>query len=106
MSVATLAVHKVTTQRKTTSVDASGGITETWANYLTLSCRIQPLSAREQQLYSRETEVVTHKIYFPGTPDITPSHRIVYGSNTFEVKGVRNIDHLDRFLTVEAELQT
>lgn len=106
MSIQSLAIHTVTTQRKTTASDAAGGLTETWANLLKLSCRIQPLSAREAQLYSRETEIVTHKIYFPGAPDVTASDRIIFGSNTYEVKGVRNIDHLDRFLTVEAELQT
>jgi SPP1 family predicted phage head-tail adaptor len=103
VSVATLSVHTVQVQRTTDTTDAAGGIVRGWATHLTLSCRIQPRSGRERVLYSRDTETVTHIIYFPGSPDIQHKDRIKYGSRFFEVLLVRDIDELGTFLTVEAK---
>lgn len=108
MSVATLADKTVSVERATITRDGQGGRVETWAEVLSVSARIQPLSAGESIRYSREAEIVTHKIYVPLSPDIRHGDRIVFVNvhdvtETYEVKGVRNIDHQDRFLTIEAE---
>ena len=106
MSVATLSTNTIIVQRKTITQDASGGIVETWANHLTMRASVQPLSARELALYDRETEAITHKIYVSGAPDITHADRIRFKSKTYAIRGVRNPDERDRFLTIHAELLT
>lgn len=111
MSVATLANTMVTVQRRSNSTDASGGVVQTWTAHLNLRARVQPLSAFESARFGSDTETITHKVYFPGVPDIKHSDRLQYTDRlgrlrTLEIRGVRNTDELDVFTTVEAEEQT
>jgi SPP1 family predicted phage head-tail adaptor len=109
MSVATLSVHKVRVQRRTNTIDSSGGVSSTWSTQFTTNCRIQPRSGDERVLYQRETEVVSHIVYVPGNPDIQHQDRLVPVGLTrignLEVKLVRDIDQLGEFLTIECEEQ-
>lgn len=111
MSVATLANTNVNVLRSAETIDASGGVVQTWNAHLNLKARVQPLSAFDSQRYSSDTETITHRVYFPGVPDIKHSDRIQYRDSkgnlrTLDAKGVRNTDELDVFTTVEAEEQT
>ena len=110
MSVATLANLAVTVERATVTKDAMGGQIKTWAPVLRTKCRLQPLSASESIRHSKDESVVTHKAYFPGTPNIQPGDRIPITAKPIAtetdylyVTGVRNINYLDQFLTVELE---
>lgn len=104
MSLATLMVHTVDGWRVTRTPDGKGGWTETWANHAPgLPCRIQPLSAAEIARYATVEVEVTHRIYFSGVVDVLAADRLTYGTRTFEVKGVRDIDELARLTTVEAK---
>jgi head-tail adaptor len=45
--------------------------------------------------------VITHKVYVPGAPDIKATDRFTFRGDTYQIHAVRNIDELDRFLTLE-----
>ena len=104
MSIGSLCVSTVSVERVTRTDDGKGGWTESWsATAPALPCRIQPLSAAEIARYATVQVEVTHRVYFEGAPDVIPPDRLIYGTRTFEVKGVRNIDELGRLTTVDCK---
>lgn len=103
MSVATLANINVTVQRASSARGEWGTLEPVWSTHLRLRMRVQPLSSEEVILYSRDTVTITHKAYVNGTPDITEKDRLKIGSVIYKIKGVRNIDLADSFLTLELE---
>ena len=106
MTVASLSVHRVDIYRNIGVPDGRGGVPDNWApDEIRVPCRIVPLSAKELAgLWKGEPTKLTHRIYFPDTSiDLNEGEQIRYGTRIFNVQGVRNVDELDRFLTVEVE---
>lgn len=109
MSVASLSITQITVQRRTITKDGWGGQTNVWTRHLDMSARVQPLSAEDRALLQqREGQVVTHRVYVSGTPDIAAEDRIkvpgkVPDARSLYVHGVRDIDLLGRFLTIDCE---
>ena len=103
MSVASFCVHRVTIQTGSGVDDYAGGYTHEWTNaYTNEPACIQPRSADERTKWSGLPTTATHVIYFPDTSlEFTEFARIIFGTRTFDVIGKRNIDELDRFLTVD-----
>ena len=103
MSVATLSVTTITVSRPTITVDSFGGQLRKWATVLTTKARVQPLSGADRVRHERLEEIITHKVYVSGTPDIRDQDRITAGSLTLYVRSVRDIDLVGSFLTIECE---
>ena len=103
MSVADFCVHKVTIQHDQGKNDYAGGYEHDWVSvYSNIPACIQPRSADERTKWSGLPTMATHRIYFADTSmEFTEFARIVFGTRTFDVIGKRNIDELDRFLTVD-----
>ena len=96
---------KATLQSRTQTLDAFGGMVESFSTARNFPCRIQPTSADEQDLYSREGQVVTAKAYVsaslaPGTND-----RVVFNSRTFYIRGILNPDEANMYKVVYLEEQ-
>ncbi len=105
MSVASLANTVVTIQRRSLTLDATGGNVEAWTTLRRLRGRVQPLSGAEQALYSRDQEQVNGKAYFPGVVDITSADRLSFRGKIASVVNVRNPDEMDRYTVVEFRYQ-
>jgi SPP1 family predicted phage head-tail adaptor len=103
MSIASLANRTVTVERATVSSGSFGGVAETWAPVCRVTLRVQPLSGADVIRHSKDDMTVTHKCYTPGTPDIQAGDRFEIDGKTLLVRAVRNIDQLDKFLTLECE---
>ena len=103
MSVADFCVHKVTIQHDQGSDDYAGGYEHDWVSvYSNTPACIQPVSAGERNKWDGLPTVATHRLYFSDTTlEFTEFARILFGTRIFEVVGKRNIDELDRFLTVD-----
>ena len=56
-------------------------------------CCIQPATAKEAQFYYERSQEITHVIYTEATGFLR-NDRLVYGSRTFYVVGVRNLIEL------------
>ena len=104
MSVATLSTNTITLQRKTPTQDATGGKVESWVPVGSYRCSIQPLGAKEVALYQREGSSITHKVYVAGAPDIRHTDRFTFKGKTYNIRGVRNPDERNWYLTIHAEL--
>jgi SPP1 family predicted phage head-tail adaptor len=89
---------KVTIQRQSDTQDSVGQLVDTWTVTATVYASIEPLSAREYFNASGERAEVTHKIGMVYGPTISPRDRVVYGSRTFEIRSVINIEERNREL--------
>jgi len=97
MSFDTLMNVTVDVQQCSVSNTRRGGVTRTWTNrYASMPARIQPMTGVEAQLYGSTRTPVTHHMFVSGNyTGITEQDRIVYGTRTFEIELVRNIDEMD-----------
>ena len=87
--------HRVTVQEETDTVDGQGGYTSAWSTFCKVWARIEPLSATEQFYRGGIQPGVTHRVTLRHRSDIGPTNRILYGTRTFNILGVRNIDERD-----------
>ncbi len=100
MSIDSLADKTVTIQRVSMAVSAAGAYEETFTDLLTWKVRIQPLTANELVKLGREATDIGIKLY--GVPaDVQEPDRVTYGSKTYRVIGVRDIDEQGRLMTVD-----
>ena len=111
MSINSLADKTIIIQKMSAgTADGMGGSSGgAWASWLTgVKARIQPISGEERLLFAQVQERVTHHFYLEpiASSDITTAHRILYGSRTFDIKTVRDIDEQARLLTIDAEETT
>ena len=99
MSVRSLSIHTVNIQTQTQTTDANGSFTTAWtARYTNMPCRIQPMSGEQQAIYNKDNTVATHIMFVP-TPatysGIVENDRVIYGSLTYHIELVRNIDFMN-----------
>ncbi len=100
MSLDTLCDKTVTVERPTTNVTDTGAYEETFGIWKTVKARIQPLSAVELVKLGRQATDVGIRLYCVPC-GIQEPDRIVFGTRTFEVLGVRDIDEQGRLMTVD-----
>jgi len=91
--------------RRTVTRDALGGITESFALVASVDSRIQPLTAKETDLYSKEGETITHKAYFSFGANVEPRDRLIFRGKTFIVRTVMNPDYEDVYLVANVSEQ-
>jgi SPP1 family predicted phage head-tail adaptor len=87
--------HRVTIQRKTTTTDGEGGVTEAWATLQSVYAAIYPIRADKLSQYNTENVDASHIIKLRGYITILEKDRIVFGNRTFEVLTVENIQEVD-----------
>jgi len=102
----TIKIQKLSTG----SADGVGGYTgQSWGHWVSdIKARIQPLSGKERILYDQMNMRITDKIYIkPITnSDISPTYRILYGTRTYDIETIRDIDEQDRLITIECQETT
>jgi SPP1 family predicted phage head-tail adaptor len=101
--------HTITVQRATTAssitYDDRGTPVTTWADHLEVQASNQPISVEELAQMSQAGPVsATHRIYVPGSPDITEDDRIIDGGRTFQIDGVADPAGFGHHLAIEAHV--
>ena len=76
MSIAALANQTVKVERVTHGQDAWGGDMPTFAGLRLYKATVQPASGFEFVVAGKPEMVITHKLFFSGTPDIRSGDRI------------------------------
>ena len=88
----------VTIERQSTSQDTAGQQLDSWAEVGKEWVSIKPVTGREYFNASGERSEVTHRIRMVYGRTVAPRDRIVYGSRTFDIKSVLNLDERNREL--------
>lgn len=84
--------HRVTIQTPTHAQDTQGGLTESWANGNTVWASIETLYGREL-MYARQSESqATCLIRMRYDATITERHRLLFGTRTFGIESINNVD--------------
>ena len=91
--------HKVIIQTYTDSIDASGGPTGAWSNFLTRYASVVPLNGNE--FFTAQTLMVDINVrirlrYDSLAATITSKHRVLWGSRTYDVTTVINPKEANR----------
>lgn len=89
--------YRVELQSTTDTTDTGGGRAQTWSTLAIIYANIIPKSGTERYKHDKITDSVTHEMYIRYRTDIDPSYRIKYGSRTFSIKSILNVDERDRY---------
>ena len=98
--------HRVTLQKPTVVDDGQGGKTTTWTTgqVTDVPAAIEPLMGREAIEASKVQGTMSHRItirYSSAVSGLTPTWRVVFGSRTFEIHAVKQIDERRREVQLE-----
>ena len=91
-------------QKPTNTRDAGGGLTEAWTTLTNLWADIKPLRGAETYRQGQVQEKTVHAITIRYRRDIGTNYRILYDSDYYNIKNIKNVDNRDRFLKLECEL--
>lgn len=97
--------HRVTIQQETNTPDSRGGNAVSWAAITNGTCwaSVEPMKAYERFQHAQIQHAVTHKVTVRHRTDITAGMRVLFGSRTFEIQGIRRPDERNRYLILECE---
>lgn len=87
--------QRVTVEVAAQTRNAQGGFIETFMPEGDRYAKIEPLSGREFFEAQRVDSDITHQITMRNYSGLTTSHRITYGSRTFNIESVINTDERD-----------
>jgi len=97
--------HRVTIQRRSTTIDAVGGQSNVWTDVATVWAIIEPASGREllaaqaMQLDQPATITLRYQPQF-SDPKTMAAMRAVYGSRIFNIASVQNAEERNRILVM------
>ena len=89
--------YQVKLQSPTSTTDAGGGRSQAWTTLGTIWANIVPKSGKERFKHDQIQDTTTHDVTIRYRPDIDAKYRILYGSRTFSIKSILNVDERDRF---------
>lgn len=97
--------HRVTCQRRVTTLDSYGAESTSYTNLHTCWASIVPLRGREFLTAQQVQAEVTHRIFINHnavTGTLTPKDRVLYGTRKFDVLSALNVDEGDREIEIMA----
>ena len=89
--------YKVKLQEPTSTTDAGGGRSQVWDTLGVIWANIVPKSGKETYQHGQITDTTTHDVYIRYRSDVNAKHRICYGTRTFNIQSILNVEERDRF---------
>jgi SPP1 family predicted phage head-tail adaptor len=84
--------HRITIQEKGMTPDGEGGWEEGWNDLQTVWAKIEPIQARQQYQFNSVGVDASHRIKVRGGVAVKEEHQILFGTRTFEIKTIENIE--------------
>ena len=95
--------YRVKVERATNTRDAGGGLSQDFNPVTTIYANIKPKNANSVYRQGMLQEKVTHEITIRYMKNIDTNSKITFGTRSFAVNGIINVDERDRFLTLLCE---
>lgn len=95
--------YRVKVEMATNTRDAGGGLAQAFGSVATIYANIKPKSANSTYRQGMLQEKVTHEITIRYMQNIDTNSKITFGTRSFAVNGIVNVDERDRFLTLLCE---
>lgn len=84
--------HRVEVQSPSDSVGSDGYVTTTWSTDTTRWASIEPLKGSERVDGDRVVGEVSHRVWMRTVSGLDSSKRLKFGTRTFHIVSVRDID--------------
>jgi len=87
--------RRVSLQSYTESKSVSGQVTKSWTTYATIWAKIRTMSGTEKVRNDQPVGLLSMEVtirYSSDVSGVSVKDRILYGSDTFDIKNVRNVD--------------
>jgi SPP1 family predicted phage head-tail adaptor len=95
--------HRVTVQEVSVTRHASGAEIETWTTLCQPYMSFKPLTGKEYWAAQAENADVTHEGRMHYRSGISPKNQIVWGSRTFGIRAVMNVEERNMELLLLCE---
>ena len=95
--------YRVHLESPTSTVDAGGGLAQTWARLASLYANIKPISGTETFRQGKVSSDTTHELTIRYRADINTKYRLCYGTRVFSIQSILNLDERDRFLKLSCK---
>ena len=95
--------YRVKVERATNTRDAGGGLAQDFGSVATIYANIKPKNANSTYRQGMLQEKVTHEITIRYMKNIDTNSKITFGTRSFAINGIINVDERDRFLTLLCE---
>lgn len=107
LSLANGLTDTITIQTATISIDASGGITKSWAAvHTSIAARVQPEQTTAFEERGIKSSQVRYQVFVAVNPTVTNSAgdwgRIVFGSDTLEIDGLTRSEQIGELAVISA----
>jgi SPP1 family predicted phage head-tail adaptor len=93
--------RKITIQNRTTSTNALGEKTDTWATYATMWANFRTMGGKEGQGERQEVAELTNEFRIRYIPEIVPDMRILFEGTYYDIQSVSEIQR-KRYLSIKA----
>jgi SPP1 family predicted phage head-tail adaptor len=90
--------HQVYLQSSTATANEFGENIPTWSTYATVWAEIKPLQGRELENAQQISEKCDYEVFIRYNSSVLATHRIVYGTRTFEINAVLNLEERNEIL--------
>jgi SPP1 family predicted phage head-tail adaptor len=90
--------HSIIIQTRTDTADSYGEPIPAWSTFLETWASIDPISGREFFSSKEVKSEVSHKVRIRWAEGITTQMRVLFGTRTFDIESVINIEERDREL--------
>jgi SPP1 family predicted phage head-tail adaptor len=82
-----------------------GGHSETWSTLATVWAKVEHLSGRELQMAQQISPNITYEITIRYRGDITTNYRINYNGQYFNIRDIKDLDNMHRWLFLKCEVR-
>ena len=95
---------RVQWQQRTVTTDSFGQATETWATVANCWASLQPGKGNEKDVADQQRSYSPFdiRVRWPGNISFSPDDRILYGTRTFNIQNINDVDERHRELVVTA----
>lgn len=94
--------HRITIQKRTTTINENGFEVETWEDYKTVWAAISNLHGREYFAAAAVQAENTVKFTVRYLPNLDPTMRIRFRDKTYDITAIDNIKYQNRFMEIKA----
>lgn len=104
MSIVSMCNKTGTIYQPTFELDDAGGTIENWGIGTTIRCRVMQASGREGLINGEVSTWYTHRIYVPGSYDLsafTEAARIVVSGKDYQVIRINDVDLAGRLWQID-----
>lgn len=88
--------RQITIEQRADTPNSRGEPIPAWSTFATVYAAIEPIVGREKIIASQVNDQQEMNVRIRYLPGVSPKMRIKYGTRTFQIEGVVNVDERDR----------